>query len=85
MIDLITAILGDITVCGETYHDKEVYENLDNYDEILDYILGKIFNCASWKGDQRFSMDECGKKAYILLQDAYERIGEFLHGEDENG
>lgn len=76
--NLIKRILGNIVVHCETNHDKEVYENIDNYKEALDEILDSLGACSMYAGDYRHSANECGTKAKEILEDVYERIGYFI-------
>lgn len=68
--EIITRLLGDISVECETYHDDEVLKNLDGYEEALSAILKEIFACAHWKGDYRGSANACGKKAQMIVIDS---------------
>ena len=78
---IISNLLGNITVHGETYHDEKVLENIDFYKETLDEILDSLGACSMYEGDIRYSCDECGKKAKEILKNAYARIGYFIEEE----
>lgn len=76
--EIISKILGNITVQCETYHDEEVLKNINNYKEALDEILDSLGACGMYAGDYRHSANVCGTKAKEILKDAYERISYFI-------
>ena len=67
--EIISRLLGDISVFCETNHDDEVMKNLDGYAEALSAILERMFGCAHWKGDYRGSANACGTKAQKIVID----------------
>ena len=67
--EMISRLLGDISVFCETDHDDEVMKNLDGYAEALSAILERMFGCANWKGDYRGSANACGTKAQKIVID----------------
>lgn len=67
--EIISRLLGDISVFCETEHDDEVMKNLDGYAEALSAILKRMFGCARWKGDYRGSANACGTKAQKIVID----------------
>ena len=81
--EVIKRILGDIVVHCETYHDKEVYQNIDNYKEALVEVLDSLGACSLYAGDYRGSADRCGTKAKEILKNVYERIGYFIQEDEE--
>lgn len=65
--ELLYMLLGGIDVHCESYHDREVEKNLENYNIALDWIIRQLRDCASWKGDYRASANGCGTKAVDIL------------------
>lgn len=80
---VIRNILGDITVHCETYHDKEVLSNIDNYKEACDEILDSLGACSYYADDYRYSGQLCGIKAKEYLKEIYNRIGYFIQEEED--
>ncbi len=74
--DLIEKILGNITICLETNHDNEVFKNLDNYEEVLDFIIQELIYAARERNRYEASAVSCGNKAYNILKNIKEWIEE---------
>lgn len=78
MKELLNKLLGDISVYCETNHDKDVYDNLDNYKNVVSYLIDELAKTSHWKDDYRGGADSCGTKAYDILKSIKEDIDDIL-------
>ena len=77
-IEIIYRMCGNITPRGESDHDGEVYDNLENYYNVLDYCLTRIKIVAEYKDSVEASMKSCGESAYEYLKQCKEYIDDAL-------
>ena len=77
-VEIIYRLCGNITPYGESNHDGEVYDNLENYYDVMDYCLDRIRNVAEYKDRVEASMKSCGKSAYEYLKQCKEYIDDTL-------
>lgn len=65
--EIIEKLFGKIMPVGETYEDKKRFENLLDYNEILEIIINKIVNCSNYNNDNRYSVCKIGVESMNIL------------------
>ena len=78
IIELIDKLLGNIEWYGESNHDSEVVKRLDDYEIVLDHILGKYYDLIKVRHQYQASAQELGNKAYETLKSIHYCIGDYL-------
>lgn len=81
--EIIYRLCGNITPYGESNHDGKVYDNLENYYDVMDYCLTQIAKVSECKNRVEASMQSCGKSAYEYLKQCKEYIEDTLERLEE--
>jgi len=67
----------------ETINDEELRNNrLPLVSDLASKLLWSLFMVSSWKGDYRYSANECGKYAYNCLEAIANDMLEYLEPND---
>lgn len=56
--DIIKKLFGEIEACGSTQIDEERYNNIDNYEVILNYIIIQLLKNSAFINDHRYSVNK---------------------------
>ena len=66
--EIIDFLIGDVDIYCETNHDKESYSNLENLNDVVVYLMEKLYNNAQYYGDYRASADMIAKKSINIAE-----------------
>lgn len=77
--ELVELLLGNIEWYGESNHDHKVNERLDDYFELIDYLLDKLVDLIKVRFQYQASAQMLGNKAYEYFESLKtELIDEYL-------
>lgn len=68
--EAVIKLLGPICVWYDDERNKEVEQNLDNYQATLKSLLLNLCSCADWINGYNSSAQLCGKKAQDIIVDS---------------
>jgi hypothetical protein len=74
-------VLGRIEPLGETTEDDKRYDNIENYDKLLSWLLSELEQAATYKNSKRYSEQRIGKRTYDLLRGFQCEIEDLLEEE----
>lgn len=66
--ELVELLLGNIEWHGESNHDHKVNERLDDYFELIDYLLDKLIDLIKVRFQYQGSAQMLGNKAYEYFE-----------------
>ena len=69
IIEILRKLLGEIEPYGDTNIDKERYENIQNYYEVLSFIISKLRESAKLKDRQEYSINKIANECYDILKE----------------
>lgn len=61
-------VLGRIEPLGETTEDDKRYDNIENYDKLLSWLLSELEQAATYRNSKHYSEQKIGERAYKLLR-----------------
>lgn len=67
--EIFNKLCGNITPVGETNEDNKRYENIQNYYELLCYIISSLEIASEYKYRQEYSMQKIGKECDEILKE----------------
>ncbi len=76
--EILYRLLGDIQPLADTGIDEERLCNVENYNDVLYFVVKELQEAAEWKDDKRDSAQKIGKECYKILLDLKETLEEIL-------
>lgn len=74
-------VLGRIEPLGETTEDDKRYDNIENYDKLLSWLLSELEQVATYRNSKHYSEQKIGQRAYKLLRHFQYEIEDVLEEE----
>lgn len=76
--EILYRLLGDIQPLADERIDGERLCNIENYNDVLYFIVKELQEASEWKDDKRSSAQKIGKECYKILLDFKESLDDFL-------
>lgn len=76
--EILNKLLGDIVPLADQTIDTERFENIENYENVLQFIMQSLYDCYNWKDDNRYSAQRIGKEVYRILKELQEDLDNIL-------
>lgn len=67
IIEVVSALVGEVEAVGETHEDKRRLENLKKMIDLSDHLLQKIYEASLTRYRVEASMKEIGEQAHKYL------------------
>lgn len=67
--EILEKLFGKIQPVGETREDEKRFENIENYEKALTFIVKELQEASLSKDRVEGSMKEIGKKCFDILYD----------------
>lgn len=84
--EIIDYLIGHTDIYCECNHDRVSYENLDILNDVVIYLMKKLFENASHYGDNRISANSIANKSIKLTKNIKEWCEDIISFEElENG
>lgn len=76
--EILYRLLGSIQPLADATIDEERLCNIENYNDVLYFIVKELQEASEWKDDKRSSAQKIGKECYKILLDFKESLDDFL-------
>ena len=76
--EILYRLLGSIQPLADSTIDGERLCNIENYNDVLYFVVKELKEAAEWKDDNRDSAQKIGKECYKILLDFKESLDEIL-------
>ena len=71
---ILYSLCGEIEPYGDTNIDQKRFENIENYYEVLFFIVSKLKKSAKLKDRQEFSIKKIAEKCEDILNELKEEL-----------
>lgn len=79
--EILYRLLGSIQPLADESIDGERLCNIENYNDVLYFIVKELQEAAKWKDDKRSSAQKIGKECNQILLDLKETLEEMIEGD----
>lgn len=66
--DLLDNLIGSTEPYGESNHDSEALERLDDVEKVLEWVTDRLYQCRKSKNNYQYSMVQLAKKAREIAE-----------------
>lgn len=74
--DIIEKLIGNIAPVGETNEDNERYENIDNLEEVLNYVVEQLLDGYQYIGSRKASELKIANRCAGILIELAEKLSD---------
>ena len=71
-------MVGHTDIYCETNHDKESYNNLENLNDVVIYLMRQLYDNAQYYGDYRGSADNIAIKSISIAENIREWCNDII-------
>lgn len=82
--ELIDFIVGHTGICCETNYDKESYCNLENLNDVVIYLMERLYENAQYYGDYRGSANNIAIKSISITENIKEWCNDIISYKGDN-
>ena len=81
---ILDSLIGHTGINCETRYDDESYANLETLNDIAIYIMGKLYDNATWYGDYRASANMIANKSINIAENLKEWCDDIIRKKDSD-